>query len=112
MARIAPGWMAMLNKAHSSALNPRNSVARIKWPVDETGRYSVTPSTMPRMMTSNSIGMSGRALSGVGGGRGETPAAAEAAEPLVRDRRQRGRVDPERLQAFRLGRGDIVFLQH
>ena len=58
MARIAPGWMAMLNSAHSSALKPSSSVARIRWPVDETGRYSVTPSTMPRMMTSSRTGMS------------------------------------------------------
>ena len=56
MARIAPGWMAMLNRAHLSASNPSSLVARIKWPVEETGKYSVTPSTMPRMMTRSRIG--------------------------------------------------------
>ena len=42
MARIAPGWMATLNKAHLSASKPSNSVARMRCPVDETGKYSVS----------------------------------------------------------------------
>src|SRR5688500_14527219 len=105
--------MAMLNTAQASASKPSSSVARIKWPVDETGRYSVTPSTMPRMMTRSRTGMRG-----LRGGRqvdppaGEAPALVEAAEPFVGDRAQRRRLDPERLQPRRAFRGDIVVLQH
>ena len=50
MARIAAGWIAMLNTSHSDWSKPSSSVARIKCPVEDTGRYSVIPSTMPRMM--------------------------------------------------------------
>jgi len=57
MARIAPSWMMTLKAAHFSASKPRSSVARIRWPVEETGRNSVTPSTMPRMIAIKRIGM-------------------------------------------------------
>ncbi len=47
IARIAPGWMAMLNTAQACASKPGNSVARMRCPVEETGRNSVRPSTIP-----------------------------------------------------------------
>src|SRR5437868_6240166 len=50
--------MMTLKAAHFCASKPRSSVARIRWPVEETGRNSVTPSTMPRMMAITRIGTS------------------------------------------------------
>ena len=113
MARIAPGWMATLNNAHLSASKPSNSVARMRCPVDETGRYSVSPSTTPRMMTSNRIGIELLATVGSGGrALCESPALDEAPEPVARHGFERGRDDPERLEpACALG-GDIVALEH
>src|SRR5215207_3531174 len=115
MARMAPGWIAILNTAHSSALNPNSSVARIRWPVEETGRYSVTPSTMPRMMTRKRIGTA-RGLGLVD--RGDVHAApreavaAVHAEPFRRDRSERRRANSEGFETGRsLGR-DIVVLEH
>jgi hypothetical protein len=49
--------MMTLNAAHLSASKPSSSVARIRCPVDETGRNSVTPSTMPRMMAIRRMGL-------------------------------------------------------
>src|SRR5215475_6340765 len=48
IASIAPVWMAMSNVFAFSSLKPRRSPARIRWPVLETGRNSVRPSTTPR----------------------------------------------------------------
>src|SRR4051794_33323108 len=103
--------MMTLNAAHLSASKPSSSVARIKWPVEETGRTSVTPSTMPRMIAISRIGTS------VGRGQvdpppGELAAAMEAAEPFVADRRERRWIDPERLEPWKVARWHIVALQH
>ena len=46
-ARIAPSWMTTLNTFQVSESKPNSSVARIRCPVEETGRNSVSPSTMP-----------------------------------------------------------------
>src|SRR5262249_61551369 len=43
---MAPSWMKISNVGE---LQPRACDATIKWPVDETGMNSVSPSTMPRM---------------------------------------------------------------
>src|ERR687889_445393 len=112
MARIAPGWMAMLNTAHSSARKPSSSVARIKWPVEETGRYSVMPSTMPRMMTSrrtDTLCLSGRLIFLAGR---EAAAFAVAAKPFGGDRAERGGRHPECLEAGSLAASHIVGLKH
>src|SRR3954463_7972435 len=111
MARIAPSWMMTLNAAHLSASKPRSSVARIRCPVDETGRNSVTPSTMPRMMAISRIGTS------VGRGQvdpppGELAAAVVTAEPFVADRRGRRWIDPEHLKPGKVARWHIVALEH
>src|SRR3569623_1442045 len=116
MARIAPSWMMTLNASHLPASYPSNSVARIRCPVDETGRNSVTPSTMPRMIAISRMGMSGPAASGRGGqidaAPGELAALVEAAEPLITDRGERRWLDPERLKAGRALGGNIVALEH
>ena len=66
-ARIAPSWMTTLNTFQVSASKPSSSVARIRWPVEETGMNSVRPSTMPRRMAV-SVSVIGEApLAGVGG---------------------------------------------
>src|SRR4249919_1633333 len=46
-ASIAPVWIARLNVLAFSPLKSRRSAARIRWPVLETGRNSVRPSTTP-----------------------------------------------------------------
>src|SRR3954453_5992221 len=107
MARIAPSWMMRLNAAHFSGSKPSSSVARIKCPVEETGRNSVTPSTMPRMIAISRIGIGlGVPCSGCGGQidppAGELAAFVEAAEPFIADRGERRRLDPESLQSRQL----------
>ena len=58
-----------------SSLRP-SSHAVIRWPVEETGRYSVTPSTIPRMTASSRfMDPSVRAV----GGRGREPALSGSA---------------------------------
>src|SRR5580704_17653256 len=43
--------------AGSSSRRPRRCPARTRWPVEETGRYSVRPSTIPsRTATSRGMG--------------------------------------------------------
>src|SRR5690348_2131639 len=103
--------MITLNAAHFSASKPSSSVARIRWPVEETGRNSVTPSTMPRMIAIRRIGTSvGRRQ--VDPPAGELAAAMEAAEPLMPYRGKRRRIDAERLEAGVLAGGHIVPLKH
>src|SRR5437868_3149615 len=103
--------MMTLKAAHFCASKPRSSVARIRWPVEETGRNSVTPSTMPRMMAITRIGTSvGRRQ--VDSAAGELAAAVKAAEPFVGNRGQRCRLDPERLQPGGVGARHIVALEH
>src|SRR5215207_9597996 len=46
-ARIAPVWIAMSKTLAFSSSKPSSAPARIRWPVDEIGRNSVRPSTMP-----------------------------------------------------------------
>src|SRR5215212_8740216 len=101
--------MMTLNADHLAASNPSSSVARIKWPVEETGMNSVTPSTMPRMMAISRIGTSGGGLHRAAG---SEAVAAEAAEPFGRDRRQRRRLDAERIEPRCALRRHIVPLEH
>src|SRR3954453_6551678 len=111
IARIAPNWMMTLNAAHFCASKPRSSVARIRWPVEETGRNSVTPSTMPRMMAITRIGTSvGRRQ--VDPAAGELAAAVEAAEPFIGNRGERRRLDPKCLEARGAVGCYIVALEH
>src|SRR5690348_18477612 len=98
--------MMTLNAAHLSASKPSNSVARIRCPVEETGRNSVTPSTMPRMIAISRIGI-GRRRGLVGRGQVNPPArelaaAVEPAEPFVADRGKRRRLDTECFEARKL----------
>ena len=46
-AKIAPVWIAMSNTLAFSPSKPSSEPARIRWPVLETGRNSVSPSTTP-----------------------------------------------------------------
>src|SRR5678815_3921290 len=45
---MAPVWMTILKTFQRSLFAPSRSPARIRWPVEEIGRNSVRPSTMPR----------------------------------------------------------------
>src|SRR3954470_20991584 len=103
--------MMTLNAAHFSASKPSRVLARIKWPVEETGRNSVTPSTMPRMTAMIRIGTSaGRRQ--VDPQPGELAAAMEAAEPFVADRGERRRLDPEGVEPGKLARRHIIAREH
>src|SRR3712207_6705556 len=104
---MAPGWMAMLKSAHCSAGKPRSSVARIRCPVEETGRYSVSPSTMPRMMITNKVFMLSVGLLG-----GEAAAAAIGGEPAFGDRAHGRRCDAEGAKSLGPVRNHIVALKH
>src|SRR5512143_1480504 len=44
---MAPSWMKMMKAFSLRPVKPNQSWARIKWPVEETGINSVTPSTIP-----------------------------------------------------------------
>src|SRR3954471_10924242 len=46
---MAPVWMTMLKTFQRSSFASSRSPARMRWPVLEIGRNSVSPSTMPRM---------------------------------------------------------------
>src|SRR5206468_180431 len=46
-ARMAPSWMKISKVSAVSPLNPSRWPATMRWPVDETGRNSVRPSTIP-----------------------------------------------------------------
>src|SRR6478609_4737342 len=109
--------MMTLNAAHLSASKPSSSVARIRWPVEDTGMNSVTPSTMLRMIAISRMGMRAIRPGSVGRGQmnspaGELAAAVEAAKPFMADRRKRGRANPERLEARGAPGRDIVALEH
>ena len=56
-ARMAPVWMAMSNTLALASEKPSRLPARIKCPVDEMGRNSVKPSTMPMIaaLTSKTV---------------------------------------------------------
>src|SRR4051812_30876582 len=47
-ASMAPVWMTILKTLQRSSFAPSKSPARMRWPVEEIGRNSVRPSTMPR----------------------------------------------------------------
>ena len=47
-AKIAPSWIAILKATELLSVKPMTSLAKIKWPVDETGKNSVSPSIKPR----------------------------------------------------------------
>jgi len=49
-ARIAPSWMKISNVARECSGYWNTSDATIRWPVEETGRNSVAPSSRPRRM--------------------------------------------------------------
>ena len=51
-ARMAPSWITTSNMLPNSSETFRvmNSLSNIRWPVDDTGSHSVTPSTMPKRM--------------------------------------------------------------
>src|SRR3546814_5471144 len=51
------------NVLDTAPLKPSNSPARIRWPVDDTGRNSVSPSTMPSRTTTR------RSLKGISSNR-------------------------------------------
>jgi len=47
---MAPGWIATSNAfMMSESGSPSSDWVRIRWPVDDTGRNSVSPSTTPMM---------------------------------------------------------------
>jgi hypothetical protein len=60
-AKIAPVWIAMSNTLAFSSSKPSSAPARIRWPVDEIGRNSVNPSTMPMIAALASKTISTRA---------------------------------------------------
>ena len=53
-ARIAPAWITISKSFAFSPVYPRSEPATIRCPVDETGRNSVRPSTMPRIAATTS----------------------------------------------------------
>src|ERR1700741_552960 len=103
--------MMTLKAAHFSASKPRSSVARIRWPVDETGRNSVTPSTMPRMIAIRRIGTKLAVRRETGAAPREAIAAVHP-EPFGCDRSKGRGLDSERFEALRAGRGHVVLLKH
>ena len=64
MASSAPVWITISKTLPFSVLNESKSPARIRWPVDDTGRNSVSPSTTP-MTSALSVRMSGTAAEGL-----------------------------------------------
>ncbi len=55
-ARIAPTWMIAVNAVGPGPVIciPMSFSVIVRWPVEETGRNSVSPSTMPRTMACHS----------------------------------------------------------
>src|SRR3954452_13891866 len=91
---MAPSWITTSKTVLPGPVNPISSAARIRWPVEETGRNSVTPSTMPRMTAISRIGTSAgrREVDAAAGG---LAALVEPSEPFVGDGGERRRVDSE-----------------
>src|SRR3954467_1482726 len=56
-AMIAPTWITAVNAvtASESMSLPRIFSAIVRWAVDDTGRNSVSPSTIPRMIASRML---------------------------------------------------------
>src|SRR2546428_6821321 len=52
---MAPSWMMISKAAARGPTKPSAWPARIRWPVDETGRNSVAPSTSPRMIAARRV---------------------------------------------------------
>src|SRR6476619_7579005 len=102
--------MITLNAAHLFASKPRSSVARIKWPVEDTGMNSVTPSTMPRMIAIRKIGIGFDESSARSWRSNEFGARQSGC--LGTDRGKRGRFDPECLEPWSATAWDIIALQH
>src|SRR3979409_2699341 len=48
--RMAPSWIEISALAARAPSNPRTWPTRIKGPVDETGKNSVSPSTIPKIV--------------------------------------------------------------
>src|SRR5512139_2725722 len=46
---MAPSWMTMSKDFAVSSCEPSRCPTRMRCPVEDTGRYSVSPSTMPRV---------------------------------------------------------------
>ncbi len=63
-AKMAPVWMAISNTLALASSKPSSDPAKIKWPVDEMGRNSVSPSTTPMMAALTSKTISTRIPSG------------------------------------------------
>ena len=89
--------------------------ARIRWPVEETGMNSVTPSTMPRRMMVIRIEfhcrLSSSAVSKAAGLR-EAAVAAVEGQPALGDRGERRGADAERLEAGQPPSATLSLLQH
>src|SRR6185369_8053765 len=102
--------MMTLKAAHFPASKPSSSVARMRWPVEDTGRNSVTPSTIPRMMAIRRVDTSA-------GGRQVDPSSGEAVapetvEPFAADRGERSWLDPEGLETRHALCRYVVALEH
>src|SRR6185437_603665 len=48
-ATMAPAWMTISNSFARSPVKSSSDPATIRWPVEDTGRNSVRPSTRPRI---------------------------------------------------------------
>src|SRR2546425_1697373 len=75
-ARMAPSWMMISKAAARGPTKPSAWPARIRWPVDETGRNSVAPSTSPRMIAAKMVGTASSYT---------TPGRERHAAPVQRD---------------------------
>src|SRR3546814_11866997 len=78
----------------------------MRCPVEETGRNSVRPSTMPRMIAVSQMPIY------MSGGLREAAVAAILDEPALGDRRERGGRDAELGEPRRAARDDLVVLEH
>src|SRR5438128_12626700 len=108
--------MMTLNAFHCSSLYPSNALASTRWPVDETGRNSVTPSTMPRISAISRMGMLSAGPILAGGGQvnpaGGEPGFAVPSQPFAGDGGERGRRDVERFEPGQIVRRHTVALEH
>ena len=78
---MAPVWMAMSNTLPLASSMPSRLPARIRWPVEEIGRNSVRPSTIP-MIAALSNRMTSTAGTGPWPGKGAKGAQCRA-RPLL-----------------------------